>query len=236
MLKQYRIGLLGQKGSGKSFIANNIKGVHYLDKRNVEVISFASPIKDMTVAFLSSFLNDTKAKLYTYDPAYKELTIPGLEVSARHIMQTLGTEWGRELIGEDVWRNILREKAESLFFDEDKTVVCDDVRFTDEASILMEDGWYLTRVVAPGEKKNDTHASEVPADTPLDIIIINHKDGDVLTPGLYDLLMYSVTKSDLSRCTLVLNKGYIFKYNKINNKDVSYETLPDLLRGRNYVS
>lgn len=236
MLPQYKIGLLGQKGSGKSFIANNIKGVHYLDKRNVEVLSFAKPIKDMTVAFLDTFLPKGKAQLYAHDPSHKELIVTGLDVTARHIMQTLGTEWGRDLIGKDVWRNILLMYSEGAYYDDDATVVCDDVRFTDEAEALRDHNWIITRVVSKNEKTTDTHASEKPAHCQVDLIIVNDTRGDVLDTATYDILLAEASKVQWQPYTIIYHKGKIIETMKVSNKDISYDTLPGIIKGGKHVS
>lgn len=229
MLPQYKIGLLGQKGSGKSFIARNIKGVHYIDKRNAEILSFAKPIKDMTVAFLDTFLPKGKAQLYAHDPAYKETKVTGLDVTARHIMQTLGTEWGRELIGKDVWRNILLMYSEGAYYDDEATVICDDVRFTDEADALKDHDWILTRVVSKDEKTGDTHTSEKPAECLLDLIIVNEKDGDLLNKVEYELLIAEAEKVRYTDKTVIYHKGNITFVPKVFNHEVTYNNIPKII-------
>ena len=40
---------------------------------------------------------------HCFEPGLKEQPIPGLQRSYRELAQTLGTEWGRQLQGEDFW-------------------------------------------------------------------------------------------------------------------------------------
>ena len=91
------IGLAGVKGVGKSTFAYQIGG---------HVISLASPIKKMLEVIVP--------KIYIYEE--KEADIPGFPdgVNARLLMQTLGTEWGRNLY-PDIWLNfLLRRRLQRL--------------------------------------------------------------------------------------------------------------------------
>lgn len=94
--------------------------------------------------------------------------------AVRKLLQLLGTEIGRELIGyEDVWVDILREKARGI-----DNVVVDDCRFPNEAKALREEGFTLVRLlrneedrVALMQQKYPTTWEEIlnhPSETSLD--------------------------------------------------------------------
>jgi len=72
----------------------------------------------------------------------------------RWAMQSIGTEWGRKLIGEDIWirawKNTLPTGA----------VVCDDLRFPNEAEAVKSMGGKIIRITRPGFEHNATHESE----------------------------------------------------------------------------
>lgn len=70
----------------------------------------------------------------------------------RHIMQTLGTEWGRELIHPDVW---VRAMGRRIF---SQPVVVADVRFPNEAMLVRNLG-VLIHVEGRGGIDGD-HESE----------------------------------------------------------------------------
>lgn len=116
--------------------------------------SIASPLKTMVRAFLSeagipaSYIDE----LLT---TRKEELIPEFGVSSRHLMQTLGTEWGRQCVWVQCWRRRVQRLMTSGF-----DVVCDDVRFPNEALTLRALGGELWRVRRPGTARGTTHASE----------------------------------------------------------------------------
>jgi hypothetical protein len=67
--------------------------------------------------------------------------------SPRWAMQTLGTEWGRQLIHNDLWVNAAiatwRKRVEGNY-------VFDDVRFENEAAAIRREGGEIWRVQRPG--------------------------------------------------------------------------------------
>ena len=76
-------------------------------------------------------------------------------------MQTLGTEWGRETIDQDIWVNSVRRMLTKSFFSEYTPVIIDDLRFENEAKMVREMGgevWEIDRKnFAP---ESDEHVSE----------------------------------------------------------------------------
>lgn len=139
--------------SGKSSVAA------YLSTYGYRTVSFASPLKAMVRSFL------THAG-YTYDQvddllaaSHKEKVIPEFGVSPRHLMQTLGTEWGRECVSPDVWLKCWSRNVKH-YLGSDLPVICDDVRFPNEADLIRKLGGELWLVTRPGVKRNTSHASE----------------------------------------------------------------------------
>jgi hypothetical protein len=75
----------------------------------------------------------------------------------RELLQRLGTEVGHNLLGENVWVNLLSKRiAES----EDDLVVVTDVRFPNEAEWILDLGGSLIRITRPGVGPVNGHASE----------------------------------------------------------------------------
>ena len=133
-------------GCGKTTVANLL-----IEHRPV---SFAAPLKGA----VSNMLIDLGLPgLYAYED--KEAIIPELGVSARHMMQTLGTEWGRACIHPDFWVKIARAKMQRIMSD-GGSVVVDDVRFPNEAAMIFELGGELWRIDRPGVTYNGDHSSE----------------------------------------------------------------------------
>ena len=112
------------------------------------------------------FAGTLKAMLYamglTHDMIEGHLKEEPLDMlcgrTPRWAMQSLGTDWGRKLMGEDLWVRLWQFKAQGLL-DAGSKIVVDDVRFQNEARAIKEMGGVLVRVTRPGYG-GGTHASE----------------------------------------------------------------------------
>ena len=125
------IGLCGDAGAGKSTAAA------ILEAQGYERLRFAGPIKAMIAALLTSAgMTEAEAHRRT-DGDLKEVGLNQLcGLSARCAMQTIGTEWGRQLVHENLWLGVTMGRAEALLA-EGKRVVIDDVRFRNEAGAVQ---------------------------------------------------------------------------------------------------
>lgn len=95
--------------------------------------------------------------------------------SARTALQRLGTEWGRNLIGEDIWLKAWEHALETEA-DPDDIVVADDVRFGNEVDAIERRGGLLLCVVRGRSdfQRVPRHASEdFAALGPFNEIIVN---------------------------------------------------------------
>jgi hypothetical protein len=106
-----------------------------------------------------STLNDLGLEGFRYVYSDKEAIIPGIGVSARHMMQTLGTEWGRACIHPDFWVMIARAETQRIMND-GGSVVIDDVRFANEAAMIRDLGGELWRIERPSIAYDGSHESE----------------------------------------------------------------------------
>ena len=118
-------------------------------------VSFAAPLKRVVWALL----DDLELEDLHYDYEDKEAIIPELGVSPRHMMQTLGTEWGRACIHPDFWVMIARAEARRVMA-YGGSVVIDDVRFPNEATMIRKLGGELWRIDRPGVIYSGDHSSE----------------------------------------------------------------------------
>lgn len=136
------IGLTGRAGAGKDTAAD-----YLCDRYGFMRASFAQPLKTMLEALFEPMGID---HAHLYEPPMKNLPIPALGgLSARYAMQTLGTEWGRRLMGEDFWVSCLDAQ---LYLAGDHRVpahdrlVVTDVRFPNEARWIARCGGKLIRL------------------------------------------------------------------------------------------
>jgi hypothetical protein len=95
-------------------------------------------------------------------------------------MQTLGDEWGRQLVCPDLWVNILGSKYRQSTA---TNVVVDDCRYVNEARTVRQLGgqlWKVVRNVKDPVEMNRQHRSETEqADLVTDWVLEN--DGGLLT-------------------------------------------------------
>ena len=154
--KMHLIGIAGPARAGKDTLAS-----YLLDNLSDDWSrsSFADPIKAMLSVIGVDCSDDAKAVI---DDSYG--------VTPRHMMQTLGTEWGRNLIDGDIWvKDFARLNA-------GKCVIVPDVRFENEADLVREHG-VLIHLVGRGGI-DGSHVSEN---------AITFKAGDIVIDNSRDL-------------------------------------------------
>lgn len=148
------IALTGAAGSGKDAVAG-ILCSHY----GFVPCKMASPIYEALEVITGVSRDDLMAR------ETKEKPIPWIGKSPRELLQTLGTEWGRNLVSEDIWVNSARmriREAVQLGF----SVVISDVRFKNEVEWVRGDGGAVWHVERPNigsdgcTSQAATHSSE----------------------------------------------------------------------------
>ncbi|MFT0212859.1 deoxynucleotide monophosphate kinase [Pseudomonas sp. F1_0610] len=137
------IGLAGKARTGKSTVADQLKKL----LPNTEYYSFAKPLKTA----ISSLFHVPLSVLETDE---KDQIMPEFGFSLRHAMQTLGTEWGREMLHPDIWVKVAKSQL-----DPSMLWIISDVRYENEAAFIRENGVliHLYRDDAPQVK---AHSSE----------------------------------------------------------------------------
>ncbi len=153
--KMRLIGIAGPARAGKdtlcSYMLDNLDGIWLRS-------SFADPLKEMLRAIGVDCSDEAKA-----------VVSDDYGVTPRHMMQTLGTEWGRNLIDGDIWvKAFARLNA-------GKCVIVPDVRFENEANLVREHGVLIHLVGRGGIEGN--HVSESAIEFKAgDIVIDNSRD------------------------------------------------------------
>lgn len=142
------IAFTGLKTAGKTTAKEYFMA---LDKYPVQM-SFATPLKRALLA-----MGFSHAEIYRMD---KEETIPPFGKSYRTLMQTLGTDWGRNMIHKDIWLFMFERQYRLEVKSGTTIVVIDDIRYDNEADLIRSLGGKIIRVVRDGLVSTDTHSSE----------------------------------------------------------------------------
>ncbi len=156
------IGLVGAMGSGKSTVATCITRYGY--KR----VRFSAPLKNMFRAIGLGYEH--------IEGNLKEEPCDLLSgFTPRYCMQTLGTEWARNLIDKGFWTNIWQKEALKW-----PRVVAEDCRFPNEAQAIRSLGGEIWAVKRDGFNFHG-HSSETEmVDIYPDKIILNNSSIEVL--------------------------------------------------------
>lgn len=157
-MKTPLVGIIGRAGSGKDTVATMMPAIR---------IAFADPMKEALVTIFDwerILLWGPSELRNTVDDRF--VTPDGQPLTVRHAAQTIGTEWGRRLIDEQLWvkLGIIRAQQE---MDRLNRVVITDVRFLNEAKAIQDAGGEVWRVVRPGAGLTGAaalHPSEIEQD------------------------------------------------------------------------
>ncbi len=139
-------------GSGKTALTDAL-----VDTPGFTSVKFAGTLKHMIRVLLED-VGIGPVSTYTDGPL-KETSIPFFGVTCRYLMQTLGTEWGRNQVKDSIWVDVAKEKIRRLM-DEGFSVVVDDMRFPNEYQAIKDLGGSLVHVVRPGLQDTTGHTSE----------------------------------------------------------------------------
>jgi len=134
--------------SGKTMVAGMLSDYGHV------IVPFAGTLKQMVVPMLNA-LGYSHERAWELVIREKETKIPELGVTVRHMLQTLGTEYGRQCLHPKVWLTCWEAQATRQ-----ERVVADDVRFLNEADLVRSLGGDMWLVSRPGMVRTTSHASE----------------------------------------------------------------------------
>jgi hypothetical protein len=139
------IGLIGRARSGKDTVAGYLAMQHKFTH-----VAFADPFKEMLeVAFGGINFRDGD----------REQPIDWLGKSPRQLLQTLGTEWGRNQIHPDLW-TLITERKVLKAIDFNRSMIISDVRFHNEADMILKHGGELWQIQRDTTETVNAHISE----------------------------------------------------------------------------
>lgn len=139
------IGLIGAKHSGKS----TVFAKHLVDNYKFRVISHADPIKEMLRGL---GLTEEEINGHLKEEPCDKLC----GATPRWAMQSLGSEWGRQLIHPDLWVHLWGLETNKY-----KHVVADGVRFQNEVDEIKRLGGITIKIRRPSKEGSSAHDTEI---------------------------------------------------------------------------
>lgn len=133
------------QGQGKSTVAGLMKA----RLGRTEILSFATPLKLATAAFLEALgLSDVEATEAVFDD--KDAVLPTLGITGRNAL-VLIAQSARVRISPDIWvRALMRRVAMLRPSVGGYNIIVDDVRMQNEADAVLAAGGFLVQVIRPG--------------------------------------------------------------------------------------
>ena len=128
------IGIAGLARQGKSTLAAALVEQGWTE------VTFAGPLK----AGVCAMLKITPEEL----EGHKSKPLPWLGVTTRKVLQAVGTDAMRNRVSRDVWTVLAKREIDRLSREGVTKIVVSDVRFNDEAEMLLRRGaviWRVTR-------------------------------------------------------------------------------------------
>lgn len=185
------VGIAGPMGSGKSTVCQKLmhSGCSLLVMSDrlwhwaLNTASHAAILKRMLEA-----MGVPKMQLYGTQAEKAQSCEVLMGKSARHAMQTLGTEWGRKCIDPKVWLNCFNREVVRIAQEQNNHnplnlssylgVLSDDVRFPNEVENIQEQGgivfWLNGRQLAECDETQASHRSEQDLSKLPGVIIIDN--------------------------------------------------------------
>lgn len=169
------IGLTGYAGSGKDTVADIIVQDYGFVK-----MAFADPLREMLLV-LNPMISPTvylRQIVERHGWRWAKQRFP----EVRRLMQVFGTDVVRNLIMQDFWVKKLEERI-----NQNSLVVVSDVRFPDEADLLLGRGGVMIRVEREGVNKLN-HISEEIDGISCDAVINNDQSFEHLRKTIGEIL------------------------------------------------
>lgn len=167
------IGICGLAGTGKDTAANFLRS-----RYGFHTYSLATPIKRALNAMYGwneeQWLNRNWKEEVQWPPG----------ASPRQLAQTLGTEWGREVISPDIWIDFAArvwhyQKAQTDLGDTPARMVIPDVRFDNEAEWIVENGGLVVQITRREVEPVAAHPSECGLSEDWDRVYVRNDGGIV---------------------------------------------------------
>lgn len=210
------IGVSGYAGSGKNAFADALVAQH-----GYELRSFAEPLRQMLYA--------TDPRIPSNIDRFSTVSLAGMVdlvgwdtlkreyPEARRLLQTLGTEGGRGVLGENVWVDAAFKDIDEGYLAQPQTerVVFADTRFRNEAQAIRDRGGILVRVERAGTKAINGHSSETDLDDiEFDYVVQNDSTITDLRQKAFDVIAKeqgTYVWPDMRQCIVVPHDVRVFR-------------------------
>ena len=137
----YFIGISGYARSGKTTVADYIEAKYSVERRHI-----AAPLREMLKSLLAAAGVPFHMRHRYLEGDLKEHVIPEIGKSGRDLQITLGTEWGRRLVRDDLWADLWARGCP-----DELPAMNDSVRFpNEEVAIRRRPNSFTILVVRPG--------------------------------------------------------------------------------------
>lgn len=141
--------------SGKTQIANVLQLSH-----DFRLVKFADPFKQFIKELLMQGGATEPMAQRMVEGDLKEEPIAALGGrTVREMLQTMGSDWGRNTIHPDLWMSVAMRKVDANL-QAGLSVVIDDLRFPNEYEAVAARGGHFVRVLRAGAPSYRGHASE----------------------------------------------------------------------------
>lgn len=160
--------------SGKSTFASFL--TEYLP--NSKIISFADPMREALVPWVGELMSGGEGEVLEWlsDERKDSALIPRIGVTLRHMLRTLGTEYGRKHVHPDLWVYIAQERIRKAL-SSGRSVIVDDLRMENEYALLKRKGAMMVKIVKPGSRDVEHESDAALEALPFDKVVMN--DGTV---------------------------------------------------------
>jgi energy-coupling factor transporter ATP-binding protein EcfA2 len=147
------VALTGAKTVGKTTIAKAVAAL----SDDVHILSFATPIRKMLSALGVSQHNLN---------VEKEAVVDGLNQSARQMLCSLGTDWGRNMVHPNIWLWAMDQQIAEIYRNAKNkshvVIIIDDCRFANEAAWVAKKGGQIVELYRDGIRYTHEHITEKP--------------------------------------------------------------------------
>ena len=166
------LGLSGRKRVGKSTISRIIQ-----QRYQFVGAAFADPVYEIASVLLGFDARSVPSEA-------KEDKFPSLQMkSLRQVLQWIGTEFGRDMVGPDLWTFHMNKRLRRPPYSSAIGVVIDDVRFENEVKLIHAHNGKVVRLTGPDDVHGDTHRSELHT-FPVDLTIGRGEDAEATAAAI----------------------------------------------------